>query len=306
MTELSAQIFFGGDSQVDPDDLGKTEVSNYTTSVDRALTSHFAWDESAIGCLGLALSRDNSKVTSGVFITRGVTGLSEYAVTCDQIWPGSSSNITLAVKIPTLNPFTFSGGGLWSDLIPSERFTVAFYNTAAGTEDRTVILGTPEGVGQFCLRLVCQPSSLSSGKRGIICKYTILLFPAAAQELGDTPESRFAGWPGLKVGDGHFPLGPRPTKKWQCPVLPLIRPGTPFADNSEAPESFRLRFAISNIMGKVYQPDAARSVGALMAKWEKIRSNPREILSKPPATCWPAAAPFQEERGKTLPCIVIN
>ena len=300
MTELSAQIFFGGDSQVDPDDLGKVEVSNFAASVDRVLTQSFNWDESAIGCVGLSLSRDNSKVTSGLFVTRGATGLTEFTATGDQIWQGGPSNITVAVKITSLNPFTFSGGGLWSDLIPSDKFMVAYFHTPSGAEARPLgpIVGTPDSVGQFCLRLVCQPSSLSSGKKGVLCKYTVLLFPASAQELSDTPEAKFAGWPGLKIGDGHFPLGPRPSKKWQCPILPVIRPGTPFADNNEAPESFRLRFAISSIMGRVFQPDVARSPASLLAKWEKIRANPRELINKPPATCWPAAAPFNEDRGR--------
>jgi hypothetical protein len=97
-------------------------------------------------------------------------------------------------------------------------------------------------------------------------KYVILLFPASAEELGDTAESRHAGFPGMKISEGYFPLGLTPAEKWQCPIVPLIRPGTPFADNDNAPSSSRLRFAIAAVMRKVVQPDIARSYASLQNK----------------------------------------
>jgi hypothetical protein len=41
MTELNNQVFFGGDEDVDPDDLGKVEVNNFTIAVDRILHDVF-------------------------------------------------------------------------------------------------------------------------------------------------------------------------------------------------------------------------------------------------------------------------
>jgi hypothetical protein len=52
-------------------------------------------------------------------------------------------------------------------------------------------------------------------------------------------------------------------------------------------------------MSKAVQPETARTSASLMAKWEKIRTNPRELAEKTPATVWPTAAPFQEESGKS-------
>ena len=301
MTELSKQIFFSGDEEVDADDLGKIEVTDFAHAVDRTLHNAFNWDGMAIGVVGLTLTEDNGRVANGVFITRGDTGLSEFTATCDQIWPEGPAHVTLAINVKSLNPFTFSRGGLWSDLIPQERFLFSFYDKLAGATNAP-ILGTPEGegIGEFCLRVVCQPSSTSSGRKGVVCKYMILLFPSSAEELSCTPEAQFAGWPGLKIGDGYFPLGPAPSRKWQCPILPLIRPGTSFSENNTAPSSYRLRFAIAGVMTMSVQPDTARGSNALLAKWEKIRTNPRELTEKGPATCWPATAPFQEEQGKTF------
>jgi hypothetical protein len=299
MTELNNQVFFGGDEDVDPDDLGKVEVNNFTIAVDRILQDVFDWDGGAIGAIGLTLSVDNSRVVSGTFITRGNPRLSEYAATCDQIWPEGPANIVLAIKIDSLAIFTFSRGGLWSDLIPAEKVNHFYCDKTAASN--APILGTPaaRGIGDFCLRMVCQVSGASSGRKGVVCKYMILLFPTGAEGLSSTPEAQFGGWPGLKVGDGYFPLMPPPATKWQCPVLPFIRPGTPFAANDSAPASYRLRFSIAAVMSKAVQPETARTSASLMAKWEKIRTNPRELAEKTPATVWPTAAPFQEESGKS-------
>ncbi len=77
MTELNSQVFFGGEEDVDPDDLGKVEVNNFTIAIDRILHDVFDWDGSAIGAIGLTLSVDNSRVVSGTFVTRGNPRLSE-------------------------------------------------------------------------------------------------------------------------------------------------------------------------------------------------------------------------------------
>jgi hypothetical protein len=96
------------------------------------------------------------------------------------------------------------------------------------------------GIGDFYLQLICQPSGTSSGWRGVICKYTVLLFPVSAAELANTVESQFAGFPGLKISDGHFLLGPAAATKWKCPIIPFIHPCRPLEENDNAPSSTRL------------------------------------------------------------------
>jgi hypothetical protein len=163
MTELNNQVFFGGDDDVDPDDLGKVEVNNFTIAINRILHDVFDWDGGAIGAVGLTLSVDNSRVVSGSFITRGNPCLSEYAASWDQIWPEGPANIVLAIKIESLAIFTFNWGGLWSDLIPSEHVNHFYCDKTAASN--APILGTPaaRGIGDFCLRMVCQVSGASSG-----------------------------------------------------------------------------------------------------------------------------------------------
>jgi len=148
-------------------------------------------------------------------------------------------------------------------------------------------------------------SSTSSKTKGVVCKYTVLLFPVAADELAHSPESRYAGYPWLRVADGHFPMGPRPERKWRCPIIPFIKPGTPFGELDTAPVSYRLRFAIASVMGKVVQPYTARTLTALHAKWDKIRTNPKELPDKGPATCWPSIPPYNESQGNHIQLIEV-
>jgi hypothetical protein len=299
MPDLDRNIHFSGDDDVGGEDLGRAEVANFSSAVDTALRDSFEWAGKAIGAVGLTLSPDNDRVTSGVFVTRGDTELEEFRSTCDQIWQDGPANILLAIRVSSLNPFTFSSGGLWSDFIPGSRFVHGFYDKS---RDNAAILGTPTdtGVGEFCLRIVCQPSSQSSGRRGVICKYTVLLFPESADELSSLPESRFAGFPGFKIGEGYFPLGPAPRSRWQCPIVPLIRPGTPFLENDNAPSSARLRFAVAAVMRKAGQPDIPRSCTSLRNKWERLRSNPKEISEKAPATTWPVHQDEENSVGKSI------
>jgi hypothetical protein len=47
MPELERKTFFVGNSEVSPDDLGKVEVYNFTTAVDRVLHDNFGWSSSS-------------------------------------------------------------------------------------------------------------------------------------------------------------------------------------------------------------------------------------------------------------------
>jgi hypothetical protein len=63
----------------------------------------------------------------------------------------------------------------------------------------------------------CPDSGASSGRKGVVRKYMILLFPTGAEGLSSiAAESQFGGWPCLKVGDGNFLLMPPPATKWHC------------------------------------------------------------------------------------------
>ena len=94
MPELDRKTLFSGSSEINPDDLGRVEVSNYSTAIDNALFSHSDWNGKAVGVIGLTLSPDNSRVAGGCFVTRGDTDLNEFHSPCDQIWPEALHHYT--------------------------------------------------------------------------------------------------------------------------------------------------------------------------------------------------------------------
>jgi hypothetical protein len=146
--------------------------------------------------------------------------------------------------------------------------------------------------------MVCQVSSTSDGRKGIIVKYVILLFPESAEELNNSPEAQLPGWPGIKAYEGTFGVVPKPTVPWQCPVLPFIRPGVPFQELDVAPSTERIRWAVAAVMRKCGQPLILSDGRAVLTKWQQIRANPRLADITPPTTTWPAVTIAPEPEGK--------
>jgi hypothetical protein len=298
MPDLTSKTLFSGEANINADDLGLSEVINFNTSVDDRLRENFKWKGKAIGVIGLTLSPDNTKVISGNFVTRGTTSLKEQRFPCNQIWENSSADVTLVVNFLTLDIFKFSEGGLWSDIVPASSIVHSFHdreNSVVFADERARL-----NITDFSARLICQLSSISDGRRGIIIKYVIVLFPASADDLADNADSRFASFPGIKAGEGAFPLGPKPSTPWRCPVVPFVRPGVPYESLPAAPSSRRLREAITAIMRKAAQPTTLDNGGNVQARWERIRSNPLELAHRAPSTSWPVApaAASTESDGK--------
>jgi len=291
MPVLTSKTLFTGENHIDPDDLGRTEVNNFHSNVDAQLREHFKWKGNATAAIGLSLSPDNSKVTNGQFITRGNTGLKEQRISCDRIWHGCTGDLSLVIKFPTVDIFTFSTGRLYSDIVPSTSILHTFH-----AADNSVAFGdavADAGITGFSARMMCQLSSTSNGRKGIVIQYTIIIFPSSAAELADNPDSRFASFPGIKISDGTMPLSPKPTKQWRCPVIPFIRPGVSFQDLPSAPSSRRLRNAVAAIMCTAAQAATLRNGANVTARWERLRTNPRELADITPDVTWPA--PDEEE-----------
>jgi hypothetical protein len=258
MSVLEASVFFGGEEDIDGDDLACMEVGNFSTDIDLTLSHHFGWKKKAIGVIGLSLTPDNLRVASGQLITRGSLELKDKKIPANLIWPAARASTNLVIKFPAADEFIFENGGLWSNILSDNNVSHGYYDAAEGRGGQALLgederrQGTHTG---FSLRMTAQISSLSSPTRGVILKYVILLFPASAEELDDSPESRHAGWPGLKVAEGTMPLGPAPKKPWQCPILPFLKPITPFAQEDMAPTSEKLRAAVASIMRNAHTAD---------------------------------------------------
>jgi hypothetical protein len=251
--------FFGGASEVDGNDLARVKVANFNTDVEQALHVHYDWKKTAIGVIGLSLSHDHLRVASGTFTTRGSLDLEDKKIAANFIWPTARANVTLVLKFPAADAFTFEeSGGLWSNILSDNEVSHAFFDSGEGRGGQALLdtderrQGTHAG---FSLRMLAQISTSSSSSNGVMMNYIILLFPARAEDLKNSPESKFAGWPGLKVAEGTFPLGPAPGQPWQCPVLPFIKPVTAFWEVNVVPTSDKLRDAVASIMYNSFTAD---------------------------------------------------
>ncbi len=60
MPDLDANIYFSGGDNINPDDLGTTEVDNFTTAVDVALRDRFQWDGKAVGAVALTTTQKSN------------------------------------------------------------------------------------------------------------------------------------------------------------------------------------------------------------------------------------------------------
>ena len=71
MSVLECSVFFGGGENIESGDLSRSEVGNFSSDIDQALRTHYGWRNKAIGVIGLCLTPDNLRISSGTFITRG-------------------------------------------------------------------------------------------------------------------------------------------------------------------------------------------------------------------------------------------
>jgi hypothetical protein len=298
MSTLNESVFFAGVEEVNNNDLSKLKVTNFNTDVDEALTTHFGWQGKATAAVGLTLSPDNLRVQRGVFITRGDLELNEWIKGARYIWPAARNYITIHLTFPSANVFQFDSGGLWSNIVPSTQVPHTFHDTLEdngaqalnSTDER--LKGTEAG---FCIRMVVQISKRSNATMGVILQAAIMLFPVKAEDLSNTPESKFPGWPGLKIGEVFLPLNPQPTAKWKCPVLPFIQPAIPFQENDFALSSDKLRVAIASVMRNAQIHDSLSSVEDILEKWTAIRSNFGDMVDRIPDIRWPESTVKQEE-----------
>ena len=177
MPDLDKELFRGG-SEVKEEDLAKCEVNNLGEDVTNVLTS-FDWEGGPAACILLQLTPDNERIAAGTLITRG-RDEKEYTLDVSKVWQDANMGVTLTIRLPELDSYTFTDGGMTSDFLPDEE-CIHFFHATKDSGASTPILSAnlaQHGIGRFCTRLVCQPAKASSAERGVVIKYTCMLFPA--------------------------------------------------------------------------------------------------------------------------------
>ena len=306
MPELDKELFRGR-NEVKEEDLANCEVNNVGEDITNVLTS-YGWEGEPVACVLLQLTPDNEQIAAGSLVTRG-RDEKEYVIDAGKIWQDANMGVTLTIRQPELDSFFFSDGGLTSDFLPDEEcvhFFHAMKEGGAATPILSADLGQ-YGIGRFCTRIVCQPAKSSSAAKGVVLKYTFMLFPAGRAEMLQMSEKVSSGsWPGIRLGDGEMALLPRPSADWGCPVIPLIRPAIAFSVLGRAPSSAALRYAVAAIMRKCSGPESSRNAASLQTKWDKVKRNPAAFAEKEVPVTWPEQAQQAPTTGEQLSSCVCS
>ena len=286
------EFFFSGKNDISSEDKGKIIVSNLTSDVKPTLSS-FGWNSQTLcGSVGLVLSADNESVERSVFLVSGPVDNKTILVEASKLWQEADSKIKLAITLKNGGVFSFSAGGLASDIVAQEDVEHGFVATEEGQQPAPVLAADFEewGIGQFSLRMLCSLSKNTSRKTGVVIKHTLLIFPLSKGEMLDKYEAaQNPAWPGIKLTDGYMPLLPRPGTAWGCPVLPLIVVGTAQEEQEAWPPAAELRRAISATMGAAAKATIARTPSSLLNKWQKLASNPGDLAEERGDLVWPPA-----------------
>ena len=115
------------------------------------------------------------------------------------IWADTDENVIQSLKLNNREIFTFNATGLTSDILPRENV---------------------QGIRNFCLRMACTISKNSSVRKGVVLKYSILIFPDSKGNMLSTYKlAQSLAWPGMRVIDGELVMLPILPAKWRCPLL---------------------------------------------------------------------------------------
>jgi hypothetical protein len=294
------KALFTGQEEAEVEDLKNAEVTNFGVSVKTAL-GRFGWKGQATGCVGLGLSTDNRRIETGRFITVGYLDEEDGKIEARKLWQKADSNVVVTMQFKQAEIFTFSDGTLCSDFVAGGNITHCLHVVKEGRAPAPVLEGEREklGVGDFTVRMVCTIAKKSSARNGIVISYTIMAYPGTKEDLLQTSEhAQTAAWPGIKVKEGDFPMLPTATENWQCPIVPVILPGTPFDCHPYTPGAEDLRRAIAAVMGRTSQPECGKSASGLAKLWERYAASPGELQQKPGHFTWPEPSKETAAQGE--------
>ncbi len=295
------KVMFAGGGHIDRELGAKLEVKNWAEDTEEKFRQH-GWDgDSGCAGIGLLLSADNSAVEAGAFIIRGPLDGKQLVVEANRIWPNADARAALLIRLKEGGVFTFSEGGLVSDIISSENIEHSLVATGEGRQPAPILAAQYEDWGwrDFCLRMLCHVSKKSSPKAGVVVSYTVILFPMGKEALLERYElAQSAAWPGLRIAEGQLPVLPRPVTPWGCPLLPLLRTGEALAGGGTLPSGEELRAAISAIMSQQALAETGRTGSAIMAKWDRLTNNQEEVVVKESELAWPKTEMPAAKQGK--------
>ena len=118
MPPLDSALFPGANSEINETDIQNCEARNSGEAINDILTD-YGWDGKPTGGILLHLSPDNARIAAGTFFTRGEEE-KEFTINAGKVWVDAEMNVTITIRLPAMDSFTFSDGGLTSDFLSGE------------------------------------------------------------------------------------------------------------------------------------------------------------------------------------------
>jgi len=295
MAPLNERLFEGS-GNIPADALRALEARDLAADAARIIGT-FGGFQQVGGYVGVELTPDNSRVVCANFAMVGYLSAEPAILPASKLWANANKDVLIHFTFPLGQEFMFNSGNMASNYICSDRVK------AAASKDGQPILPTDwpvYGLGNFCLRIIATVDRSSNSRRtNPAFKYTVLFFPHTEEELAEiSDEHQGCGWPGIKILEGKAEMVPRaPDGSWGCPVFPIIKPGTSFAQLAAAPSGAEFRYQISKVIGSARKPVSCTSHNSLQAKWRKILDDVEQYEEIMPAVTWPTVPRPAPEQG---------
>ena len=113
-----SELFQGSDQNICDTDIQNCETKDNREAITDILTD-YGWNQRAVGGILLHLSLDNERIVASCFFMRG-TEEKEYEVSAAKLWTEGDMRVNVTIRLPMLDSFVFSDGGLTSDFLPGD------------------------------------------------------------------------------------------------------------------------------------------------------------------------------------------
>ena len=163
------------------------------------------WEGDAIVSVGLFLSTDNRKITSGKIYTHGELMRSNKDFRAQRLFEKADKDLRIYYQIEDFATFKFNNGTLIGDMVDCMELAWHVEKKVTGAANTVVAPSdyVDHGIGNFSIRPFIVPLSGKKAKTTIVC------FPLTSAELqSEHPLSRNPSFPGLELTSFEVNLFP--------------------------------------------------------------------------------------------------
>jgi len=202
---------FKGKDEISLNDAIRCQISNFTSDVGIMLTE-FQWDKKTlVACMGLAQGENNRTIVASQFLIRVKLEEKGYHIKASNLWAEADPTVMLVIRIPKVEIFQFSEGGLYFDLVDCSQVQHTYFTVQEKKAPAPILAAdlAEWEIGDFSMRLFCYTTRVSSDKTKVVLKWVLAIYPEGKEAMVATWEhAQNPSWPGIDVVDGKVVLAP--------------------------------------------------------------------------------------------------